>query len=334
MDAGCELATPASITLAKEYSMQHRVAILLPCRNEAAAIANVVASFRAVLPEAQIYVYDNNSTDDTAERAAKAGALVRHEELVGKGNVVRRMFSDIEADIYVMADGDGTYDATQAPELIRRIAENQVDMVVATRAPEANQDTYRRGHRAGNRTLTGFVGWLFGQRFSDILSGYRSFSRRFVKSFPALAQGFEIETELTIHALELKMPVDELETRYFARPEGSTSKLSTWRDGFRIFATILFLFKEVRPFKFFGALFAILAALSLVLAYPVLITFIQTGLVPRLPTAVLSMGVMVLAFIALVSGVILDSVSRGRRESKRMHYLALPSPAKCPATAD
>ncbi len=323
MGAGRQLAAPRTLALVKGFFMQHRVAILLPCRNEAAAIANVVAGFRAVLPEAEIYVYDNNSTDDTAERAAKAGAIVRHEKLVGKGNVVRRMFSDIEADIYIMADGDGTYDATQAPELVRRVADNLVDMIVATRAEDDELDTYRRGHRTGNRTLTGFVGWLFGRRFSDILSGYRAFSRRFVKSFPALAQGFEIETELTIHALELKMPVDEIETRYFARPEGSTSKLSTWRDGLRIFATIVFLFKEVRPFKFFGALFTVLAALSLVLAWPVLITFFQTGLVPRLPTAVLSMGIMVLAFIALVSGVILDSVSRGRRESKRMHYLAL-----------
>lgn len=311
--------------------MDRQIAVLLPCRNEEVAIADVVAGFRAALPDAAIYVYDNNSTDDTAGRARAAGAIVRREELAGKGNVVRRMFADIEADIYIIADGDGTYDPTQAPEMARRIADDSIDMVVATRADEGGEETYRPGHRAGNRTLTGFVGWLFGARFSDILSGYRAFSRRFVKSFPALAQGFEIETELTIHALELRMPVDEIQTRYSARPEGSASKLSTWRDGFRIFATILFLFKEVRPFRFFGTIFTGLALLSLALAYPVLVTFLQTGLVPRLPTAILSMGVMVLAFIALVSGVILDTVSRGRREAKRMHYLALSSPARPPA---
>ncbi len=306
--------------------MQPRIAILLPCRNEAAAIEAVVAGFRAALPDADIYVYDNNSTDDTVERARRAGAIVRAEGLVGKGNVVRRMFSDVEADIYIMADGDGTYDPADAPEMARLIADDSLDMVVAKRVDDEGAETYRRGHRFGNRVLTGFVGWLFGQRFSDILSGYRAFSRRFVKSFPALAQGFEIETELTIHALEMRVPVAEIQTRYSARPAGSTSKLSTWRDGFRILATILFLFKEVRPFKFFSALFVALGLLSLVLAYPVLVTFLQTGLVPRLPTAVLSMGIMVLAFIALVSGIVLDTVSRGRREAKRMYYLAIKAP--------
>ncbi|MBK18004.1 MAG: glycosyl transferase [Rhodospirillaceae bacterium] len=306
--------------------MSDRIAILVPCRNEEATVAEVVEGFHAAIPDCQVYVYDNNSTDQTSKIAAEAGAIVRCEIMPGKGNVVRRMFSDVNADIYIMVDGDATYDPKKAPEMVDLIKRDNLDMVVATRLEEEQGDAYRRGHRAGNKTLTGFVGWLFGHRFTDILSGYRAFSRRFVKSFPALASGFEIETELTIHALEMKMPVGEVEAPYQARPEGSTSKLNTWRDGMRIMATIIFLFKEVRPFKFFGAIFVILAAVSLLLAYPLLVTFFETGLVPRLPTAILTTGIMVLAFISMVCGIILDSVCRGRRETKRMYYLALPEP--------
>ena len=302
--------------------MPDRIAVLIPCHNEEVAIGDVVGAFRAALPGAIVYVYDNNSTDATAARAADAGAVVRYESLQGKGNVVRRMFADVEADLYVMVDGDGTYDAAAAKAMIERLRTERLDMVVCTRIADQSA-AYRLGHRFGNVTLTGVVGRLFGSRFTDMLSGYRAFSRRFVKSFPALATGFEIETELTIHALELKMPVGEVEAPYAARPEGSASKLSTWRDGFRIFATIMFLYKEVRPFRFFGAVGAVLAAISLLLVWPVLITYLETGLVPRLPTAVLATGVMLLAFIALICGTILDTVSRGRRESKRLRYLAL-----------
>jgi len=306
--------------------MAHRVAVLIPCHNEAVSIGDVVAGFRRVLPGATVYVYDNNSTDDTAARAAEAGAVVRTERLQGKGNVVRRMFADVDADIYVMCDGDGTYETAAAQRMIGTLVADGLDMVVCARDPDASA-AYRPGHRAGNRTLTAVVGGLFGARFSDILSGYRAFSRRFVKSFPALASGFEIETELTIHALELKMPVGEVSAPYAARPQGSRSKLSTWRDGLRIFATIVFLFKEVRPFKFFAAAFAALALISLALAWPVITTYLATGLVPRLPTAVLATGVMLLAFMALMSGIVLDTVSRGRREAKRLRYLSLASVA-------
>ncbi len=307
--------------------MSNRVAILVPCRNEEATVADIVKEFQKSIPDCIVYVYDNNSTDRTAKIANEAGAVVRSETLPGKGNVVRRMFSDIDADIYIMVDGDATYDASIAPEMVGLIQRDNLDMVVATRRNEDNSgDAYRMGHRTGNKTLTTFVGWLFGRRFTDILSGYRAFSRRFVKSFPALATGFEIGTELTIHALEMKMPVDEVEASYFARPEGSASKLNTYRDGIRILTTIIFLFKEMRPFKFFGTIFIALASISLFLAYPLLATFIETGLVPRLPTAILTTGIMVLAFISLVCGIILDSVCRGRREAKRMYYLAQTDP--------
>lgn len=306
--------------------MPNRIAVLLPCHNEEVAIGDVVRGFRLALPDAAIYVYDNNSTDATVARAAEAGAVVRHESLRGKGNVVRRMFADVDADIYVICDGDGTYDAAAAPEMIAKLAAERLDMVVCARVADADA-AYRAGHRFGNFTLTAVVGRLFGSRFTDMLSGYRTFSRRFVKSFPALASGFEIETELTVHALELKMPVGEIEAPYASRPEGSASKLSTWRDGLRILAAILFLFKEVRPFRFFGAVALILMLAGLILAYPLLATYLATGLVPRLPTVVLVTGIMLLAFMALVSGIILDTVSRGRREAKRLHYLALrPAP--------
>jgi glycosyltransferase involved in cell wall biosynthesis len=304
------------------------VAVLIPCHNEELTIADVVRDFRNALPHCTVYVFDNNSTDHTVERAREAGAVVCRESLQGKGNVVRRMFSDVDADIYVIADGDGTYDPKVAPAMVQKISEASLDMVVGVRLQDETDDAFRLGHRMGNKTLTRFVGWLFGHRFTDILSGYRAFSRRFVKSFPALATGFEIETELTIHALELKMPVGEIAATYAARPAGSQSKLSTWSDGFRIFATIVFLFKEVRPARFFGGLFAVLALISMILATPLFLTYLQTGLVPRLPTAVLATGIMILGFLTGRCGIILDTVSRGRREAKRMRYLSMPGPGQ------
>jgi len=313
-----------------------RIAVLLPCYNEEAAIGQTVRDFRQALPGATVYVYDNASTDRTSEVAAAAGAVVVQEPLRGKGNVVRRMFADIEADIYVLSDGDDTYEAAVAPGLIERLCRDQLDMINAARA-KASQQAYRRGHRFGNRLFTGLVSRLFGKRFDDILSGYRVFSRRFVKSFPALAKGFEIETELTVHALELRMPVAEVVTAYKERPEGSESKLSTFRDGFRILRTIVRLTKEERPLTFFSAGAAGLTLASLVLAFPLLITYLESGLVPRLPTAVLASALMILAFLSLACGLILDSVAHGRREMKRLHYLTLPAPvaghASQPVTA-
>lgn len=304
--------------------MSRRIAVILPCRNEETAIAGTIASFRKALPEATIHVYDNASTDRTAEVARAAGALVGREPMPGKGNVVRRMFADVEADIYVIADGDDTYDAAVAPAMIERLLREDLDMVVGRRQGEG-EALYRAGHRFGNRMLTGAVGLLFGDRFSDVLSGYRVMSRRFVKSFPALATGFEIETELSVHALELRMPIAELDCAYRARPAGSASKLKTYRDGFRILWTILILFKEVRPFEFFGLIALVLVALSVGLAVPVVVTFLETGLVPRFPTAILSTGIMLLAFLSLTCGLILHSLSRARIEAKRMRYLAIPA---------
>lgn len=299
-----------------------RIAVLIPCRNESAAIEKVVRDFAAALPEASIHVCDNRSTDDTAARAAAAGASVSYERLPGKGNAVRRMFADVEADIYVLADGDDTYDPTSAPDLILRLRENGLDMVVATRVA-SSADAYRPGHRLGNYVLTKLVRVVFGDRITDMLSGYRVFSRRFVKSFPALAAGFEIETELTVHALELRMPIDELPTPYRERPPNSASKLRTYSDGWRILKTIVWLVKEERPLQFFGLTFALLSLASLALAFPVLLTYLETGLVPRLPTAVLASALMLLAFLSLACGAILDTVTRGRRELKRLHYLSV-----------
>lgn len=298
-----------------------RVAVLLPCYNEAAAIAQTVEGFRRALPGADIYVYDNNSKDDTVRVAREAGAIVRTERTQGKGNVVRRMFADVDADVYVLADGDATYDPEAAPKMIERLLAEQLDMVVGTRESEI-QEAYRRGHRFGNRLLTGCVAWIFGRSFSDILSGYRVFSNRFVKSFPVLAEGFEIETEITVHALELKMPVAEVVTAYAARPEGSASKLSTYRDGFRILRMIINLFRTEKPVAFFGLFAAFFLVLALGLSVDLLITYLQTGLVPRLPTAILSTGLVLLSIMSLVCGLILDTVTRGRREVKRLAYLA------------
>jgi glycosyltransferase involved in cell wall biosynthesis len=302
-----------------------RVAVILPCYNEEAAIGLTVAGFREALPTAAIYVYDNNSKDRTAEVAAQAGAIVRREPMQGKGRVVRRMFADVEADIYVMADGDATYDPTAAPAMIARLVDEHLDMIVGARASEVDE-AYRRGHRFGNAMLTGILAQIFGRSFSDILSGYRVFSRRFVKSFPILSAGFEIETEISVHALELRMPVAEVVTRYGARPEGSASKLSTYRDGWRILRTIITLFRIERPVLYFGAIGAALALLAVILAVPLVVTYVQTGLVPRLPTAVLATGLVILAFLNGFCGLILDTVVRGRREVRRLAYLALPGP--------
>ena len=303
---------------------QLRIAILLPCYNEEAAIARTVADFRAALPGATVYVYDNNSADRTREAAAAAGAVVRTERMQGKGNVVRRMFADVDADVYVMADGDATYDAAAAPELVRRLVEEQLDMVVGARK-SAVDEAYRRGHRLGNRLFSGLLARLFGRSFTDIFSGYRVFSRRFVKSFPALSRGFETETEISVHALELAMPVAEIVTAYGARPEGSHSKLSTWSDGWRIARTILHLFRIERPVLFYGGFAALLALVALVLAAPLVVTFVETHQVPRFPTAILVTGLMIVAVISFAVGLILDTVVRGRREMRRLAYLALPA---------
>ena len=305
--------------------MTSRIAVLLPCYNEEAAIAQTVAGFRAALPDATIYVYDNNSRDRTIEVARAAGAIVRTERIQGKGNVVRRMFADIDADIYVMADGDATYDAASAPALVARVLDEQLDMVVGARVTQADA-AYRRGHKMGNALLTGMLARLFGRSFTDILSGYRVFSRRFVKSFPVLSSGFEIETEISVHALELQMPVAEIETPYFARPEGSESKLSTYSDGFRILRTIFQLYRIERPVLFFGSIGAALAGIAVILAVPLIITYMHTRLVPRFPTAVLVTGLMILASLNLFAGLILDTVVRGRREVRRLAYLAHRAP--------
>ena len=311
--AECGTAPPSSL----------KIAVLVPCHNEDGAIGAVVGGFRAALPGATVYVYDNNSTDRTAEVARSAGAIVRHEPQKGKGHVVRRMFADVEADIYVLVDGDGTYDAAAAPALIDRLLADRCDMVNARRVDHGTM-AYRRGHRLGNRVLTGMVARLFGARFEDMLSGYRVFSRRFVKSFPALSTGFEVETELTVHALSLAMPVAEVPAAYVDRTEGTRSKLHTLRDGLRILWTIVQLTKEERPLFFFSLGFVVLAGLSVGLAIPVVVEWVQTGLVPRFPTAILSASIMVLAFLSLTSGIVVSSVTRARREMKRLQYLATP----------
>lgn len=300
-----------------------RIAVLLPCFNEEAAVAQVIADFRRELPSATIYVYDNGSTDRTAALAAEAGAIVRTERLRGKGHVIRRMFADIEADAYVLADGDDTYDAAASPCMVAMLLGQHLDMVNGAR-DAAMEAAYRPGHRLGNAVLTGMVRRVFGDRVSDMLSGYRVFSRRFVKSFPALASGFETETEFTVHALELKMPIGEVRTAYRDRPTGSASKLRTWADGLRILRTILLLVKEERPFQFFALSGAMLLFLAIGLGVPVVLQFLRTGLVPRLPTAVLASGLVVLSWLSFVCGLILDSVARGRKEMKRLSYLSIP----------
>jgi glycosyltransferase involved in cell wall biosynthesis len=316
---------PAGEEELKARKNQMRVAVLVPCYNEEAAIAKVVADFRAALPEAVIYVYDNNSRDRTVERAVAAGAVVRTERRQGKGNVVRRMFADIEADIYVLVDGDDTYDAGAAPRLIARMIEDGADLLTARRI-HTDAAAYRPGHVVGNRLLTGLTALLFRVHLSDMLSGYRVFSRRFVKSFPFTAEGFAIETELTVHAVRLMMPMAEMDTRYKERPIGSVSKLNTFRDGFRILGTIFYLTREERPLIFFAVISLLFAAVAVIIGAPVVHEYFVTGLVPRLPTAVLATGLMVIAFLSLTCGLILDTVTRGRWEAKRMAYLAIPGP--------
>lgn len=299
------------------------VAVVIPCFNEASAIGKVVHDFRTALPKARVFVYDNASSDETCAIARLAGAVVRMEPRRGKGNVVRRMFADIEADVFVLVDGDDTYDASAAPRLIAMLIDDSLDMVNATRAPTSDQ-AYRMGHQFGNALLTGVVAQIFGNRITDMLSGYRVFSRRFVKSFPTLSAGFEIETELTIHALELRLPIAEVMVGYKERAKGSTSKLKTYRDGYRICKFIFRLIKQEKPFQFFGTLFLLLIASSVALEIPIIVTFMRTGLVPRLPTALLGTGIALLAFMSLTCGLILDTVTRGRAEAKRMHYLSIP----------
>ena len=300
---------------------QPRIAVLVPCFNEEAAVGTVVADFRRALPAAEIFVYDNNSSDRTAAVAREAGAEVRSERRQGKGHVVRRMFADVDADIYVLVDGDATYDAASVPRMIDALISDRLDMVVGLRVDQA-EAAYRPGHRAGNWLLTSFLASVFGAAFKDILSGYRVFSRRFVKSFPVLSDGFEIETELSVHALELALPVAEIETPYYARPEGSFSKLNTWRDGFRILGTILKLYRSEKPLRFFSAIGIFLVLVAIGLAVPILVTYLEEGIVPRLPTAVLSTGLMIVAVLSLSSGLVLDTVTRGRREMKLLAYLS------------
>jgi len=312
---------------AKDRLAAYNIAVLVPCYNEELAIGKVVRDFRAELPSATVFVFDNNSSDGTFAAAEAAGAEVFREPHQGKGHVVRRMFTDVEADIYVLVDGDATYDVPSVRTMIARLLDERLDMVVGARVDQ-EQAAYRAGHRTGNWLLTGFVAQVFGQAFTDMLSGYRVFSRRFVKSFPVLSGGFEIETELTVHALELELPVAEISTPYYARLEGSESKLNTWRDGFRILFTVLRLYRAERPLAFFGAIGAALAAVAIGLAIPVVVTFLETGLVPRLPTAVLSTGLMLLACLAGACGLILDTVTRGRREIKLFAYLSQRAPGE------
>lgn len=319
------VATEHFTTTTKNRSIMETfsVAVLVPCYNEEATVAGVVTAFHNELPNARIYVYDNNSTDATRANALAAGAVVRSEPQQGKGAVVRRMFRDIEADFYVMVDGDMTYDATIAPAMLAMAVDEHLDLVNCVRR-ETEQEAYRAGHRLGNQMLTGAVRVIFGDRVQDMLSGYKVFSRRYVKSFPATSTGFGIETELTVHALELAMPVGHLSGAYGGRPTGSSSKLNTYRDGVRILWLILQLFKHERPLSFFSVIAAMLVALSLALGLPIVGEFLQTGLVPRFPTAILAMGIMVLGTLSLVTGLVLDTVTRGRRELKALSYLSHP----------
>jgi glycosyltransferase involved in cell wall biosynthesis len=326
--AGLRQAQPERVGDNRVPSQQQpRIAVLLPCYNEEAAIGATVAGFRAALPSAIVYVYDNNSRDRTRELAAEAGAVVRTERQQGKGHVVRRMFADIDADVFVMADGDLTYDATAARPMVDLLLGDQLDMVVGTRRHE-EKHAYRGGHVLGNRLFNGLLSGLFGRSFSDIFSGYRVFSRRFVKSFPVLSEGFEIETEMSVHALELRMPVGEVETSYAARPEGSQSKLSTYGDGWRILKTIGTLYRVERPVLFYGTVSVLLLIAAVLLAVPLVRTYLQTGLVPRFPTAILVTGMVIVAVLCFFAGLILDTVTRGRREVRRLAYLAFRAPGE------
>jgi len=305
-----------------EY-MPLQLAVLIPCYNEEETISKVVADFKTALPDATVYVYDNNSTDRSAELARQAGGVVREERLQGKGNVVRRMFADVEADVYVLVDGDDTYDVTIAPQMVQCLRDERLDLVNAARHAEM-REAYRSGHRLGNAMFTHIVAMLFGRQFNDLLSGYRVLSRRFVKSFPAQSSGFEIETELTIHALELRMPVREIVSTYKERPKGSESKLHTVRDGVRILWAILVLVKVERPLLFFSMICVVLSTAAVILGIPIITTYMETGLVPRFPTAILATGITILAFLSLACGLVLDTVTRGRVEMKRLQYLGIP----------
>lgn len=305
--------------------MKSRVAVIVPCYNEAIAIARVIGDFRAALPHASIHVFDNNSTDGTAEIARAAGAHVRSVGLQGKAQVMRRLFADIDAEVYLMVDGDDTYHAASASRLVDAVLGQGADMAVGVRVSSAEL-AYRPGHVLGNRLLTGFLSWLFGRPCQDILSGYRALSRRCVKSFPVLSTGFGIEAELTVHALELTMPIAEVDTPYKERPEGSVSKLNTWRDGFRVLWTILRLFIAERPLALYGVAGIALALVAAVLGMPLLSTYLETGLVPRFPTAILATGLALMAALSLTAGLVLDTVTRGRREQKLLAYLAVPGP--------
>ena len=302
-----------------------RVAILLPCYNEEAAIGATIDGFREVLPHATVYVFDNNSRDRTVEIARERGAVVRSVTLQGKGNVVRRMFADIEADVYLMADGDLTYDPAAAPEMVRMLWDDQLDMVVGTRHHEA-EEAYRGGHVLGNKAFTGLLARLFGKSFTDIFSGYRAYSRRYVKSFPETSEGFETETEMSVHALELRMPTGEVATKYLARPEGSESKLNTYSDGWRILKMIGTLYRVERPRSFYGFFAAFLQFLAIFLAIPLFVTFFQTGEVPRFPTAILVTGMTIVAGLIFVTGLIISTVTRGRKEMRRLAYLSYEAP--------
>jgi glycosyltransferase involved in cell wall biosynthesis len=302
-----------------------QIAVILPCYNEDAAVGKTVRDFRAALPSAKVYVYDNNSKDKTVEVAREAGAIVRTEMRQGKGNVMRRMFADVEADIYVLADGDDTYDASAAPVLIRKLIEEGLDIVTGRRV-HSEAAAYRAGHVWGNKMLTGLTSMMFNVKLGDTLSGYRVMSRRFVKSFPFTAEGFGIETELTVHAVRLLMPMAEVDTAYKERPVGSVSKLSTYRDGFKILFTIAQMLREERPLLFFSAIAAVFAGVAMSFGASIVIEYVQTGLVPRLPTALLATGLMVIAFLALMSGLILDTVTRGRWANKRLAYLSMRGP--------
>lgn len=300
------------------------VAVCIPCKNEASSVAQVVRDFREELPLATIYVYDNASSDSTAIEAIAAGATVRHEPRAGKGNVVRRMFADVEADIFVMVDGDDTYDSSSVPAMIKQLVDGRLDMVTGIRVARG-AESYRRGHQFGNRIFSGMLAALFGGDHRDVFSGYRVLSRRFVKSFPAISHGFEIETELTAHARDISASTAEYETDYGSRDDGSESKLRTYRDGIRIMARALLFYKEMKPSRFFGFVFSVLSALGLVLLVPVIDTYAATKSVPRYPTLIAAVSILIVAAICLASGIILDSIARGRREMKRLHYLSLPS---------
>ena len=311
-----------------------KIVVIIPCFNEAVAIGKVVGDFRSALPDADIFVYDNNSSDQTSEQARTAGAIVRQESRQGKGTVVRRMFSDIEADIYIMVDGDDTYHAASAPAMIKTLLDENADMVCSNRVDNKEAKTYRSGHRFGNWLLTNLIHLYFGGDFTDVLTGYRAFSRRFVKSFPCLTTGFDIEAELTIHSLVLHIPVAEVAAPYHERLEGSFSKLSTVKDGIKILHTITFLLRQEKPMAYYGALGVLCALVSIILSIPVFLTFFETGLVPRFPTAFLSMGLMILAGIFLICGLILDTVTKGRREMRLLAFLSIPHPSNTVAEMD